>query len=313
MEDHSPHVVVLAPEPLLTVTIESSTEGEAPEVHVHAGGQGLWLARMARSLGATVTACAPVGGETGTVAAHLAREEGIDLRTTSGPPTGAYVHDRRDGERREVASQPSRTLDRHTVDDLCGTFLVAALDADVCVLTGTAGPALAPDVLARLARDLRASGTTVVADLSGPQAHAVAEVDGVILKMSHEEVVEGGLASDPSLPELTAAARRLVGGGLGALVISRADEPALVVTPDEAFLVTTPPMTTVDHRGAGDSMTAGIAVGLARGETLAEAVRLGAAAGALNVTRHGLGTGRREQVERWADEVRIDHVEASAD
>lgn len=310
MEPTAPHVVVLAPDPLLTVTVEVSAETDVPEIHVHAGGQGLWLARMARSLGATVTACAPVGGETGTVAAHLAREEGIDLRTTSGPPTGAYVHDRRGGDRLEVARQPSRTLDRHSVDDLAGTFLVASLDADVCVLTGTQDPTLAPDVLGRLARDLRAAGRTVVADLSGPQARAVASVEGVVLKMSHEELVAGGFAADASLPALRAAARELVAAGLRALVVSRAGEPALVVAADDAFLTTTPPMTTVDHRGAGDSMTAGIAVGLARGETLSEAVRLGAAAGALNVTRHGLGTGRREQVERWAREIRVDPLTA---
>lgn len=310
MEPTAPHVVVLAPEPLLTVTIEVSAVLDAPEIHVHAGGQGLWLARMARSLGATVTACAPVGGETGTVAAHLAREEGIDLRTTPGPLTGAYVHDRRGGDRIEVARQPSRTLDRHGVDDLYGTFLVASLDADVCVLTGTQDPTLAPDVLGRLARDLRAAGRTVVADLSGPQARAVASVEGVVLKMSHEELVAGGFAADASLPALRAAARELVAAGLRALVVSRAGEPALVVAADDAFLTTTPPMTTVDHRGAGDSMTAGIAVGLARGESLSEAVRLGAAAGALNVTRHGLGTGRREQVERWAREIRVDPLTA---
>ena len=306
MEPTAPHVVVLAPDLLLPVTVEVSTELDSPEIHVHAGGQGLWLARMARSLGATVTACASVGGETGTVVAHLAREEGIGLRTTPGPPTGAYVHDRRGGERLELARQPSRTLDRHVVDDLYGTFLVASLDSDACVLTGTRDPTLAPDVLGRLARDLRAADRTVVADLSGTQARAVADVEGIVLKMSHEELVDGGFAADPSLPALAAAARGLVADGLGALVVSRAGEPALLVAADTSFLVTTPPMTTVDHRGAGDSMTAGIAVGLARGEPLAEAVRLGAAAGALNVTRHGLGTGRREQVERWASEIRID-------
>ena len=70
----SPSVCVLATTPLLTVTIEAGTGGgprvagtDHPDVHVHAGGQGLWLARMAYSLGADVVVCGPFGGETGTV------------------------------------------------------------------------------------------------------------------------------------------------------------------------------------------------------------------------------------------------------
>lgn len=52
-------------------------------------------------------------------------------------------------------------------------------------------------------------------------------------------------------------------------------------------------------------MTAGIAVGLARGLGLPDAVSLGAAAGALNVTRNGLGTGRRDQIEAFARRVAV--------
>ena len=40
-------------------------------------------------------------------------------------------------------------------------------------------------------------------------------------------------------------------------------------------------------------MTGGIAVGVGRGLSVVDSVRLGAAAGALNVSRRGLGTGRR--------------------
>ena len=52
-----------------------------------------------------------------------------------------------------------------------------------------------------------------------------------------------------------------------------------------------PRMIAAESRGAGDSMTAGVAAVLAQGGTLCDAVRTGAAAGALNVTRHGLGHG----------------------
>ena len=79
-----------------------------------------------------------------------------------------------------------------------------------------------------------------------------------------------------------------------------AEEPALALV-DGAILVIEPPrLEAADHRGAGDSLTAGVAATLARGGDLIEGLRVGAAAGALNVTRRGLATGKRPEIERLA-------------
>jgi len=55
-----------------------------------------------------------------------------------------------------------------------------------------------------------------------------------------------------------------------------------------------PAFESLDQRGTGDSMFAATGVGLARGMGMIEALRLGMAAGALNATRRGLGTGTRD-------------------
>lgn len=303
-----PRVCVLALTSLLTVTVEEGVEAVGPEVHVHPGGQGLWLARMARSLGADVVVCGPFGGETGRVVEHLAALDGLRVHGTPyGGSTGAYVHDRRDGRRREIVRTHQTALGRHELDDLFGTVLVEALDSDVVALTGAEPPGVVPDdFFGRLAGDLRAAGRPLVADLSGDAARAVTSQGLDVLKMSHSEMVAGGFADGEGLEQLVTGAEGLVREGVGAVVVSRAADPTLVVLPDRALQVSTPSVTTVDPRGAGDSMTAGIAVGLGRGMDVVDAVRLGAAAGALNVTRRGLGSGRREQIERFVSRVRVD-------
>src|SRR4051794_40074360 len=60
-------VLVVAPTLLLTVSMERDTTG-SEEVHVHAGGQGVWVARMLRALGCRPVICCPYGGESGAVA-----------------------------------------------------------------------------------------------------------------------------------------------------------------------------------------------------------------------------------------------------
>ena len=302
----TPHVAVFAPSPLYTVMIEAGPDGE-PEVHFHAGGQGFWIARMANRLGAGARLCAPLGGETGAVLKTLIEREGVTLEAVPVQGwNGGYVHDRRSGERRPLAQVPSARLSRHEVDDLYDAALVAGLAAGVAVLTGPSHDRVLPtDVYQRLPRDLSENGVSVVADLSGAALRAVA--GGVrYLKVSHSELIEAGYGAGESLEELVVAARRLRDGSQAQnVIVSRAHHPALALLGERLVEIIGPSFQAVDHRGAGDSMTAGLAVGCARRLEPEATLRLAAAAGALNVTRHGLGSGRRPSIELIAERVKV--------
>jgi len=99
--------------------------------------------------------------------------------------------------------------------------------------------------------------------------------------------------------------KHLAAQGVAHVVVSRTDQPALALVDGRVLEVVAPPFGQVDHRGAGDSMTAGMATALARGWTVESALRLGAAAGAINVTRRGLATGQRDAIQRIAERVII--------
>jgi 1-phosphofructokinase len=102
---------------------------------------------------------------------------------------------------------------------------------------------------------------------------------------------------------LVDAGRDLQRRGAAHVVVSRAAEPALLLAEDGAYEIEAPPLEPADSAGAGDSMTAGIAAGLVEHLGVVDAVRLGAAAGTLNATRHGKGSGHRDQVERLAAQI----------
>jgi 1-phosphofructokinase len=300
-------VAVFAPAPLLTVTIEPGID--RPEVHLHPGGQGYWVARMAANLGAEVVLCCALGGEPGHVLTGLIEVDRLTLRAAdAATPNGVYVHDRRGGKRTEVVNVDCRPLTRHAADELYGIALGAGLDADVTLVTGCQPSDIVDASLyRRLVADLRANGKLVIADLTGPPLEATLEGGVELLKLSEDELVAEGLATGHSFADLVAGARRLCAAGARRVLVSRGSSPAIFFdgVSSTQLGLTAPVFEALDHRGAGDSMFAAIGVGLARRMRPLEAIRLGMAAGALNVTRRGLGTGTREEIERLGAHVTV--------
>lgn len=302
-------VTVFTPSPILTVTLEAGGTGGADEaeLHLHAGGQGFWIARMAAALEERVTLCTTLGGETGRVLRVLIEAEGVTLDAVHTlAANGAYVHDRRTGERRVVAEVSAGSLVRHEADDLYCRALVTGLESAVTVLAGQPPTSRVPPAFyGRLSGDLRANDRRVVADLTGKELEAALDGGIDILKISDEELLQEGFTQSDDVADIAAGMKRLRRAGARAVLISRADEPALVLLEDSILEISVPRIAAVDYRGAGDSMTAALAVALARGLHGQDALRLAAASGTLNVTRHGLGTGSRENIERMAKHITI--------
>lgn len=298
-------VVVLAPSPLLTVTVEDRA-GE-PDIHVHAGGQGVWQARMLLSLGVRVVLCAGLGGETGEVLEHLLPSEGLTLVTVrTGSRNGGYVHDRRTGDRVVIAEAPGGPLDRHEHDELYERALTEGLQHGTALLSGPHEDRIVPPALyRRLTTDLVANGCTVAVDLAGDRLNAALAGRPSLVKVSHEELLADGRADSDQPADLVTAMRTLRKDGAGLIVVSRAAEPALALIDDDVFAVHGPELEPTEPKGAGDSMTAGMVATLARGEPAVDALRTGAACGALNVVRRGLGTGNADAVATIAERVQL--------
>lgn len=304
-------IMVFAPSPLVTVTIED--RGEEPDIHVHAGGQGVWQARMISSLGVPVVLCAALGGETGEVLRHLIAAEGLEVDAEPvGARNGGYVHDRRGGQRRSVAEAAGAALDRHELDGLYERTLSRGLDAAIALLSGPHDDRIVPaSMYRRLTTDLSANGCRVIGDLSGQRLEAMLAGGPFLIKVSHQELMRDGRASSEQPTELVDAMHQLRKDGANAVIVSRAVQPALALVDDEVFEVRVPPLEPADPRGAGDSMTAGLAASLAGDESMLTALRVGAACGALNVVHRGLGTGgstavatlaKRVELRRWDTE-----------
>lgn len=300
-------VAIFGPNPLLSITVEALSADGGDDIHLHPAGQGVWVARMAAELGAEATLCGFVGGETGAVLRPLLEQLPVELRLIeTGTASGAYVHDRRSGERVPIAQRAASPPSRHEVDDLFSVACATAIDADVLALCGAYPPEAVPlEVFGKLVADVRGNGTPVVVDLSPPALQSALEGRPEVVKINDWELASFVVGPVDTPERMRAAAERLLAAGAGAAVVTRAEEPALVLRDAGAWELVPPRFERGAREGCGDSMMGAIAACMAADCEWERTLRLGAAAGAANFLRQGLGNADHSVVEDLARRVEL--------
>jgi 1-phosphofructokinase len=217
------------------------------------------------------------------------------------------VIDRRSGEREFVAQAFSEPPTRHELDDLFSITTAAALNAKVLMVCGSLPQDAVPlEYFGNLVKDVRAAGQAkVVTDISSPQLDAALEGKPDIVKLDDWQLaVSTGreLSSDEVIWE---ACAEIVERGARVVVFTRGDEPSLVYSADRRWELTPPRFESGAAEGSGDSMVGSMCAALARDLPIEDVLRLGAAAGATNFLRHGLGSGDRAVVEELVQQVKL--------
>jgi len=305
-----PRIVVFSPDPLLSIFIERRSDG-GDEIHVHPGGQGVWVARMASELGGRPLLCGFYGGEPGAVMCGLLESEAGDLRlVASAQPTGSYIADRRTPERVVVAHAPSGPRSRHEIDELLSATCAAAADADALVVCNPYPADTFPaSAYGELVTDVRALGTPVLVDLSSPRLDAALEGEPDLVKLNDWELAEM-VCGPVDGPRLEEAAESLRARGARTVLVTRGMQSAIAFTSDGALEVTPPAFVSGHREGCGDAMMGALAVALGSGSVLEEALRIGAAAGAANFLRRGLGSASRQVVGELLGQVLVGPYES---
>jgi 1-phosphofructokinase len=299
-------IAVFGPSLLLTVTIEARPQDDRDDVHLEAGGQGVWVSRAAGELGAYPLLCGFAGGEPGRVVEALLEEMPGERRLVPcAAPSECYVVDRRDGSRRLLSRSWTGPPSRHEQDDLFSLTCSTAIDSDVLVVCNPLPPEALPlELYAALVTDVRANGVPVLVDLSSPRLDRALEGAPDLVKLNDWELGEY-VRGPVDGPRLLAGAERLREAGAGTVVVTRGGEPGLVLHDDRTWELVPPRLERGFREGCGDTMMGGLAAGWAGGLGLERALVLGAAAGAANFLRRGLGSGSREVIEELTEKVEL--------
>jgi len=265
------------------------------------GGGGVNVSRAIKKLGGKSLLLYPAGGLTGKRLQQLLDEEGLDHRPL--PIVGMIreslvILEESTGQQYRFG-MPGPKLKKIEWESFLQKLAVIAPPPDYVVASGSLLPGVPPDFYAQVARVGKKKGTKTIVDVSGKALKEALEEGVFLIKPNVREFRELVGEEIKEESQIKAEAQKMVKSGrCEVLVISLGAAGALAVSVDFAEHILPPTVPIVSKVGAGDSMVAGIALSLARGNPLRESVLFGVAAGTAAVMTPGTELCRREDAER---------------
>jgi len=298
-------IVTLTMNPALDIAtaterIEPSRKLRCEAPRYDPGGGGINVARAVHMLGGDALAVFPAGGASGEMIRGFLDAEGVPQAVV--PVAGITreslaVVEQCSGQQYRFLL-PGPALGEHDQERCLDALAAAAQGAGFVVASGSLPPGVPDDFYARVARVAQDCDARFVLDSSGD---ALTHADGGIflIKASLHELEHLHGATLAGNAEQEGAARAVVAAGrCEVLVVSLGAAGALLATGEGCWRFPAARVAALSSIGAGDSMLAGMLVGLVRGWPLAEATRFGVAAGAAALLRPGTELCRREDTER---------------
>ncbi len=296
-------IVTVTPNPSIDRTV--TLPGELVRGAVHRvtsvtsepGGKGVNVARALTLAGVETVAVLPAAGHDPILAGLRAQHVEFHAVPVAQPVRTNLTITETDGTTTKI-NEPGSVLDATEAEALAWAVVQRSRPGHWVVLSGSLPPGLPDAWYSEMTAALRAHGCKVAVDTSdAPLAALAAGLQHAapdLMKPNSEELagltgvtaesLETPLMSGDAGP-VVAAARRLVGQGVGAVLATLGPAGAVLVDAEGAWLATPAPVAVLSTVGAGDSSLAGYiraeAAGGSAPERLQMAVAYGTAAAAL--------------------------------
>lgn len=278
------------------------------ETRVFAGGKGVNVARVYRTLGGSVTATGFLGGRSGEYICQSVQQEGI---------AAEFVLIGQDSRVCTVVIDPegrTETVLNETgpqvTPEECAALLHRLRELlphyDSVVLSGSAPPGVPAVIygeIIRLAQD--EFGVKAVLDASGEALQEGVAAKPFLVKPNVHELMALSVGGD-GWGGSAQAVREQYGLTLG--LVTGGARGAVLASAEGVWEASPPPIEFLSAIGSGDSLTAAFVWAWEQGHDPAFALQLGVAAGAANATVYGSGTCSREHIFELASRTIVNKI-----
>lgn len=289
---------------MFTDGFEAGALNRAHTTYKFAGGKGINVSRVLKSLNTESTVLGFLGGFPGQFIEEKLKASDIQVDCVQ-VERDTRINVKLKGASETEINAPGPDINEENIQQLMNR-IKALTSEDTVVIAGSIPSSMPADIYAQIAELCHEQQIKFVVDAEKALLNSVLPYKPVFIKpniVELEEMFNTTLTTDDAIYE---AAKRLLHKGAQMVFVSMGGDGAMLVTEERCLKATVPKGQVVNTVGSGDSTVAGMVAGLTNGLSLTSAFRQAIACGTATAFTEDLAT--NEEIQEIINQIQIEEL-----
>ena len=273
----------------------------AQDTNKFAGGKGINVSRVLKTLGVDSTALGFAGGFPGDFIAQTLKDSDIHTDFVQVDEDTRINVKLKTGQETEVNAQGPNVTDAQFQSLL--NQIKETTDNDTVIVAGSVPKSIPNDAYAQIAKITRQTGAQLVVDAEKDLVETVLEYQPLFIKPNKDELEVMFNTSVKNDEDIIKYAKQILEKGAQSVIVSLGGDGAIYVDHQQSIKAVNPTGEVINTVGSGDSTVAGMVAGLATGLSVQDAFKQAVASGTATAFDADLAT--KEAIENIKSQVTI--------
>ena len=273
----------------------------AQDTNKFAGGKGINVSRVLKTLGVDSTALGFAGGFPGDFIAQTLKDSDIHTDFVQVDEDTRINVKLKTGQETEVNAQGPNVTDAKFQSLL--NQIKETTDNDTVIVAGSVPKSIPSDAYAQIAKITKQTGAQLVVDAEKDLVESVLEYQPLFIKPNKDELEVMFDTSVKSDEDVIKYAKQILDKGAQSVIVSLGGDGAIYVDRQQSIKAVNPKGKVINTVGSGDSTVAGMVAGLATGLSVQDAFKQAVASGTATAFDADLAT--KDAIENIKSQVTI--------
>ncbi|KTW05118.1 1-phosphofructokinase [Staphylococcus warneri] len=273
----------------------------AQDTNKFAGGKGINVSRVLKTLDVDSTALGFAGGFPGDFIAQTLKDSNIHTDFVQVDEDTRINVKLKTGQETEVNAQGPNVTDAQFQSLL--NQIKETTDNDTVIVAGSVQKSIPSDAYAQIAKITKQTGAQLVVDAEKDLVETVLEYQPLFIKPNKDELEVMFNTSVKSDEDVIKYAKQILDKGAQSVIVSLGGDGAIYVDRQQSIKAVNPKGKVINTVGSGDSTVAGMVAGLATGLSVQDAFKQAVASGTATAFDADLAT--KDAIENIKSQVTI--------